>query len=713
MKITIRGVEYTSALDAAHPLTIVRKLHTASKCHFWLTLQEDLKLSAPARSDSVVISGEDDTPLFVGYIESSPLPEYIGMGLRGPLYRFGINAKSDESQVDQAPASAGMAYRPLNGVFSMMPIATVVHTLEETSDSFNPANLALTPSADRVPANDVTICGEREPTAYVTEYFCGDGVTSVFYLADEPFSQSTTSAKIIGEQFDEPGIDIRKWTKTGGTDYFALGGRGLAMCGGNGFDGQTTLSWREPVEVAGTLVLEALGVALCSESSGIIAGLFDGGMNSACCTAGFQVSAQQGTGEVTLQPLIQGVPAGTAFTANPTNSYSLRLRLHSPECYRELAVYRACSGGDTISAGGEWNLSPGKLQFEIQEFVNGVGGMPVTLYDGAVAYLPGACTVAAVSSLNMTGSVRAIHLTNLGSGWVVSTPPGGGTYTRRLGSPAQAGDCQFQSGGKLQFQTNDVPVAGELVSVSYRTSSRSVGRSVNAGDQQARASAGTQAVVSWAGSVSDPKARCSADCRNAAMVTAQTIAEESSVLCGTYRGSNVEFSTDVWPGDALLLKVPSANLDSQVVVREVKISYSASLPDLVEYGVSFANDWAEDLTIERNSTVPDDVWLPVPADPVLLPNLSNLTVTSMNGSTVEINTGVTAPPGGGFEIRRRDFAFMPGTDSGLVTRSTVPNIIFSRETPDDRFYIRMYDASTPPNYSDFSTALFINLPLGS
>jgi hypothetical protein len=25
----------------------------------------------------------------------------------------------------------------------------------------------------------------------------------------------------------------------------------------------------------------------------------------------------------------------------------------------------------------------------------------------------------------------------------------------------------------------------------------------------------------------------------------------------------------------------------------------------------------------------------------------------------------------------------------------------------------MYDGSTPPNYSEFSTALFINLPLGS
>jgi hypothetical protein len=48
-----------------------------------------------------------------------------------------------------------------------------------------------------------------------------------------------------------------------------------------------------------------------------------------------------------------------------------------------------------------------------------------------------------------------------------------------------------------------------------------------------------------------------------------------------------------------------------------------------------------------------------------------------------------------------------------VVRATVPNISFPRETANDCFYIRMYDGSTPPNYSEFSTALFINLPVGS
>jgi len=95
-----------------------------------------------------------------------------------------------------------------------------------------------------------------------------------------------------------------------------------------------------------------------------------------------------------------------------------------------------------------------------------------------------------------------------------------------------------------------------------------------------------------------------------------------------------------------------------------------------------------------------------------LANLTSLAVNTLNGSTVSISANGSPPAGGGFEIRRRDFAFMPGEDPGLVVRAALPNMTFSRETVNDRFYIRMYDGSTPPNYSEFSTALFINLPLG-
>jgi hypothetical protein len=771
MKITIQGQDYAQALDAAQPFTIERRLNECSQCNFRLALQKGGNLTIPVRNDYVTISSDDGVIYFTGYVVRTPLPEYAGVGLDGPFYRVAIAALSDEVLLDQLqmPATAGItgetvgslmstlvahtgattlatggvsanlaignfvpehgatwgesakraanmarvAYRALDGILTMVPIQSVIHSLNEDDGSLNPANLTLARSMDRLPANDVTLCGEREPVAYVTEYICGDGVTSAFYLGAAPYSLAASKSTIIRELFNEPEIDTRIWANAGGPGYFSVGAGGLAMCGGNGTDGQTVLNWLDPVEMGGTLLLEAAGISLAAGSAGIIAGLFEGGTDASSCTVGFQVMAQQGTGNVTLQPLVQGIPTGTAYSAKPSNQYTLRLRIYSPECNRALAIYRSSGDSGAVAAGGGWNFSPGKLQLEVQEFVNGVGGMPVTIYDGAVASLPGTCTLVAASSVNLMGSIRAIRLTNLGSGWVVSTLPSGGAYPRRLGSPAEGGECELQSSGKLQFQTGFAPAVGEVVAVSYRTSGRAVGRAVNTADQQSLTQAGLPAVSSWVGSVTEPQARCSADCRNAALVTVETSATDSGLLSGTYKGSNFEFTSDVWPGDALLLNATSAGLESQVVVRDVKVSYRSSLPDLFEYGINFANDWAKDLAIKRSVTVPEDTWLPAPAAPTVLPNLNGLAVTTVNGTTVVINTGATPPAGGGFEVRRQDFEFMAGTDPGLVTRSSVPNITFSRESANDRFYIRMYDGATPPNYSEFSTALFINLPLAS
>jgi hypothetical protein len=350
---------------------------------------------------------------------------------------------------------------------------------------------------------------------------------------------------------------------------------------------------------------------------------------------------------------------------------------------------------------------------EIQEFVDGVGGIPVTLYDGAITSLPTACMVVAASTINLAGTVRAIYLTNLGSGWVVSTPAGGGPYTRRVGTLAEAAECHLERTGKLVFYTGSVPAAGEQIAVSYRTVGRAVGRAVNTASQAALAAAGMPAVASWIGSVTNPPARCSADCLNAATVMEEAAAGVSALWSGSYAATRASFVADVWPDDALLLNAPSTSLDAQVVVRTVKVSYRASYPDLVEYAIIFANDWADDLAIKTSATVPADAWLPAAVSPAYLANLASLTVTALTGSIVSINTEIAPPTGGGFEIRRRDFAFMLGEDPGLVVRATLPNITFSRETANDRFYIRMYDGSTPPNYSEFSTALFINLPLGS
>ncbi len=163
---------------------------------------------------------------------------------------------------------ARAAYRALNGALALSPVQTTVHPLNETDGSLNLANLALTSSAKRALANDVTVCGEHEPVAYVTEYFLGDGVTTQFdwrpIRSFPPASKST----IINELFNEPQINATLWGIRAEAPIFGWALGGLAMNGGNGVDGQTLLTWLDPIEMGGTLLLEAVGVTLSPGSTG-------------------------------------------------------------------------------------------------------------------------------------------------------------------------------------------------------------------------------------------------------------------------------------------------------------------------------------------------------------------------------------------------------------------------------------------------------------
>ena len=272
MKITISGQDFTSALDAAHPLTIERKLNEPSVCQLWITLSSRQPAPTIVRNQSIQIIGDDGSYYFTGYIAASPMPEYAGLGIEGPRYRIAIQAISDEYLLDQlmmAPgkgvaglnagslvaslvtktgsirartqalalnspvssfipepgssfsASAGAvanqaraAYRALNGALALSAIPAALHPLNETDGSLTLANLTLTAGVKRALANDITVCGEHEPTAYVTEYFLGDGVTTQFnFLATSslPSSKSTIIRELFNESADRSARLGQSW----------------------------------------------------------------------------------------------------------------------------------------------------------------------------------------------------------------------------------------------------------------------------------------------------------------------------------------------------------------------------------------------------------------------------------------------------------------------------------------------------------------------
>jgi len=174
----------------------------------------------------------------------------------------------------------------------------------------------------------------------------------------------------------------------------------------------------------------------------------------------------------------------------------------------------------------------------------------------------------------------------------------------------------------------------------------------------------------------------------------------------------MEAQGDVWPGDVLAVTSTSAGLNANLVVRSVQIELSCTSPGLAKYVVSFANEWADALAIKTSTTVPADVWLPQQPEPAPpLANLASLSITAVSGSAIQVSANATPPVNGGIEVRRRDWAFGPGTNSDLVLRSPVPNFSIPREAAMEQYYIRMYDGSTPPNYSRFSSAVFVNVAL--
>jgi len=791
MKILIDNSDYTAGLDAVRPLEIVRKLNEPSTCRLWLSLLPNGLLAAPQRNQSLVVSGDDGTVYFTGYLAVSPLAEYAGLGLTGVLYRYALEAVSDEILLDTQllPPSAGTtgvtaaeildalvtrtgssllstagvslttpvsqfvpepgakfsalagqaategraAYRAVRGALTLAQVGTTVHALNESDGTLALGNLTFTQTgtglAARALANDVTVCGAEEPVAYVTEYFLGDGTTLAFPLAEFPYFGPTAEEKIIWELFNEGSVDLRNWGFSASGEYFSISGAGLQIDGGSGVDGQAALVWLDQVEAGGTLLLEAVGVALAPGSTGIVAAVYSGIVTVPNCMAGFQVTSAVGTGAVSLAPVVAGAVAGPAFALTTGDQYTLRMRLHCPEVERFRQWYRVVGDSGLVAIGGEGILAQGLVQLEIQQFVDGVGGTPVVLYDGAMPYVPGMYTVVAASSLNLIGTIRSFFLKGLGTGWVRTLPAGGSFtswQTQPLGTVADGSVCHMTRTGTLSFYAGNAPALGEMVAVNYRTLGRAVGRAVNAASQAALAALGAPAVAVWIGTVTKPVGRSSADCRNAATALVTAASSVSAAWSGTYKTTNVALGLagttggsggDVWPGDALLLDAPSVpvpgggSLDVQVFVRAVTLTYGSSDPDVVRYAIAFSNDWANDLSVKTSRTVPVDAWLPAAVSPTYLANLTGLTVTGISTAAVSVATGVAAPAGGGFEVRRRDFAFQPGQDPDLVIRSVVENFDIPRATATDRFYVRMFDGSTPPNYSEFSVGLFVNLPL--
>jgi hypothetical protein len=381
---------------------------------------------------------------------------------------------------------------------------------------------------------------------------------------------------------------------------------------------------------------------------------------------------------------------------------------------RVLQAYYARVDGVIESFGGGLVTSPMALVFDLVDLGN-VSTTPATvLYDTAAAGIvtssPASCTFAAVDSVALTGSVGFCSVTQTGSAWVVSTLPGGTQETRLIGVAGQGVDCKVSSTGTVTFFAGRVPVPGEIVTVLYRIRSRAIARLEDAASITAEAAGGIPGTARWLGKVVRPLARSSADCEAAAQAVLALASSRSAALEGSYAAINP--TADVWPGDVLAITANGETLS--VVVRTVAITDGHAWPELLTYRIAFANDWAEALGVTLSEAIAPDSYLPPTAETApdqVLANLQQLSVVSATTSALQIDAGTAPPTGGGFEVRLRDYDFGAGVDQNLVLRSPVRSFSIPRTAQVERYYVRMYNASSPPLYSRQSSAVFTNLPV--
>jgi len=770
LKITIDNqdglgaVDYSAQLCAEKPLQVKRVLNAPSFCTGMVDCSEGAKV--PVRGARVLVSADNGTVLFTGIVVTEPIAVYAGAGLMGPVYRSEFRCVSEEWLLDMqtvpvsgagyaqssgqllktlttrvdgslltttgvsgsvksvgvyqpeatlpwsanAGALAGAAYaayRVLDGALGMTPAGSVVHSFALGDEVLNPA--ALLSSEVKELANDITLTGETEPTAYMTEYFLGDGTTSVFQMQHAPMRPKNKT--LLNDSFSLGVFNTQVWSVNDPGSHLGFSSLGLLLNGGTGYDGQTTLTAIDRMEIGGALVLEIGSVQLSTGSDGVLGGLYSGTTSIANCFAGFRV--RQSGGNTILVPLVNGSETGTPFTVTAGHTYTLRLRVHCVEIQRVMQTYYALIAGSITEFGGGLVSAPAAVVFELQDLGLASSTPATVLYDGAVSSSPATCSFAAVNSANLLGTVGYIRATQDGSGWVMSTPPGVAQGTRLIGVAGEGVDCTYSADGKVSFFSGRIPVANELIAVSYRTSERSVARLADAGSIPLQTAVGLPATARWMGSVRAPVARSSADAENAAAAVLSFSVDRAAAIAGRFEAVNLQQSSDVWPGDLLEVPVDGGTSTVAAIVRSVMIEDGHCAPEKLTYIIDFSNDWATAFSMKLSSAFATDALLPqsagsAPGD--VLGNLQQLALTSYSTTTLSVDAGETPPSGGGFEVRRRDGDFGPAVDQDLVLRSSVRSFTIPRAAQMEEYFVRAYDASTPPVYSRFSSVIITDLP---
>lgn len=762
-------VDYSGWIDTETPPRIRRRLNQPSELRFALVAGQP-QFIVPVEGARVALARSNGTPLFTGYISAAAEYEYLGWSEYGPAFRYSLVAAGDELLLDRktlpsrAPfvgrnavdilrqladdALPGMldcsaaqpvdvlasftsdprktwsahaadvalqaraSYRAMDGRLVFEPLGTTLHTLSESSGQFCPESLKLSSPDTRL--NDVTISGLQEPLLHVKDYFLGDGLTLSFSLSHAPFTKA--NQYFVEDEFTAAAPDPHYWKVSDPTGVVSLSAGALVVQGGTGQDGQTSVTFVEQVELGGALVLRHGEASFSAASNGVIGGLYIGNTLIANCLAGFRI-APSGS-QSTVQALVNGAVVGPAMATTAGHRYALTTHLSATEIFRKQQIFHSSVNPAGAGRGGATIAADVRVLLEVHDIdpsnAGSLQAISTVLYDDIVTSAPAYCSYALVDSLNLHASINYAQLLRVVETQVRSALPTAAYRTRLVGSLADGAECAISSSSKLLFFPAYVPAANEAITVSYRSHALSIARVVDGNNATSLALGPDPGIHSGVRHVAAPPPRTTAECEIAALALLDDTCQHP--WTGEYDVWSDFFPApgqDVFPGDSIAVQVPSRGANFTAIVREVDWQLADLAGERGRYKISFANDAAVPLgfTFKAAIATPPDVGITIAqVGNSVMADLPLAEITAVTSTTVTIDAGADPPAGGGIEVRRSDYGWGPGGNRYLVGRFNSRTFTVPRLTRSQDYYVRQYDATSPPRYSRYSTALHLDYP---
>jgi hypothetical protein len=765
-------IDYTSSIDGSRSPQVVRKLNQPSEFRVSL-VADSTDFVVPVTGARVTLGLTNGQDVFTGYLMQSPLFEYLGWGERGPIYRYDLVAQSDEGLLDEKrlpdrcpflDRSAGNAlrqltedlmpgvfdtssvqdldtlawyasnprktwsqhaaeiaiqarasYRIMNGAVILAPLGATVYSLNETDVAFCPEGLKLQPVNAMI--NDVTVTGQSEPEAYVTDYFVGDGLTLKFYLSQTPFTKTNTT--LFDEEYLISPLEPTLWSVTDPSNVVSVSGGELLIAGGTGVDGTTVVQFAESVELGGALIIEHGDVMFSAASTGVLGGLYPGAVSITGCLAGFLITPNGA--QSNIQALVNGVSTGTPIATTDGHHYLLTTRLYSQEIYRLQQIFHSSVHPAGSGFGGAEVAADVRIVLELQDIdpTNPATEVaPATvLYDGVISGAPDFCTCALVNSANLQCAIAFTRLIQAVDAEVRSALPGQGYITQMVGTLEEGAECEITSSSALEFYPQYAPAANQLIEVHYRSLGHALARITNPASIAAQQRGIDNGLHGAVRHPKEPPARTDADCEIAALAllddsTGPAWTGEYDVWSDFLPGN----ADDVFPGDELNIAVPTRGATFSAIVNEVEITLNNPEGEHFIYKIKFANDAAKALAFEFEAAEGTKAlfvnqYTNAQVGVTYLADLTTAQLTQVTSTTISVDAGLAPVSGGGIEVRWSDAGWGPGNDRNLVGRFTTQAFTIPRLSEVQDCYLQQYDNSVPPKYSRYSAALHVDYPL--